>query len=311
MKKVVMLVAGVILGCIVGFFVFLLVQNYDRNNSVAIRVSVSLDKLDYDILAMLNVLEFGLEQEGKSVRGVAYKDDLYPLELDNVGTNVYVRSETVFFDKRFEKDERNVLLMHRFNNIFKEELVGFDDYLVTQKNAVNVDIARNNDTSFLEAGYVRHNILKGKYKLNVLYIYEVINNYFKAFLDSVGKGLSISGCDFAKLSLDERERLLSEAKVVVYELGKYAKDDEDYISFAVYDIISYGRPLITNFKANLRDKFKMDIKTFKDNDELIENTVNLLNMSNSARDGMALRAREVLYTQEPYNKGVIEKILKK
>lgn len=302
MKKILLFIVIVVLSAVIGGGAIKLKFDYEKEHAVAIRLSIPKEKLDYDILSMLNVLKFGMEQEGKFVQKIAFSDDLYPYELNNVGVDIWVRSENVFLDKRFEDDHRNILLLHRYNYIYKEELDGFYISFSTQKF--------EDDGLVFSGGYIKHNVLDNNYKYNVLYIYEEITTSFKVLFAEAEGVREISGNDFAKLSLEEREKLLSEARIVVYDKANYAKDDVNYVSFAVYDIISYGKPLITNFNANLENIFSGDVVTFKTDKELAENTLFLLKMSDKTRERKAMRAREKLFIQKQYNRDLIKKIIK-
>ncbi len=110
--------------------------------------------------------------------------------------------------------------------------------------------------------------------------------------------------------MDEQKRIdeLKKAKVIVYEMGKTDSDDESYIPYAVFDLISYGRPVITNRKLLLDMYFGDRIWLFDELNSMILTTEQALNSSDKIREKKAIQARNVLNDFFDINVPFIQKI---
>lgn len=261
---------------------------------VAFRIGNQRDVIDYDMLAAIRFLEYKFRQEGYKIAGYAYAGDMYPKELDAAGVNVFVRGFPNFYDLRMNPNSRNIYYMHRFAQFYAEELRNFDYYLSSQKKVLDAVDGRVR-VDLLPGGFVPHErLVPGKYVYDVLYIYEFYNPVYDAFIRRYNNPKTYSGARFAALSDEEREEELKKAKLVVYEMGSVGEDDEIYVPYAAYDIISYGRPLLTNRKPNLDWYFGGDVWLFDDVESMALATNQALNTADGVRERKAADARLIL-----------------
>lgn len=261
---------------------------------VAFRIGNQRDVIDYDMLAAIRFLEYKFRQEGYKIAGYAYAGDMYPKELDAAGVNVFVRGFPNFYDLRMNPNSRNIYYMHRFAQFYAEELRNFDYYLSSQKKVLDAVDGRVR-VDLLPGGFVPHGrLVPGKYAYDVLYIYEFYNPVYDAFIRRYNNPKTYSGARFAALSDEEREEELKKAKLVVYEMGPVGEDDEIYVPYAAYDIISYGRPLLTNRKPNLDWYFGGDVWLFDDVESMALATNQALNTADGVRERKAADARLIL-----------------
>ena len=261
---------------------------------VAFRIGNQRDVIDYDMLAAIRFLEYKFRQEGYKIAGYAYAGDMYPKELDAAGVNVFVRGFPNFYDLRMNPNSRNIYYMHRFAQFYAEELRNFDYYLSSQKKVLDAVDGRVR-VDLLPGGFVPHErLIPGTYAYDVLYIYEFYNPVYDAFIRRYNNPKTYSGARFAALSDEEREEELKKAKLVVYEMGPVGEDDEIYVPYAAYDIISYGRPLLTNRKPNLDWYFGGDVWLFDDVESMALATNQALNTADGIRERKAADARLIL-----------------
>lgn len=260
---------------------------------VVFRVSNSKAEMDYDFLAALAYLKYRFNQNGYRVLGTAYGGELYPKRFNQAQVNVYVRGFWPFYDLRRNDEAADVYYIHRIMEIYREEMQGYDYYLSSQKGldkavkeAVNLD--------FLESGAVPHEKLEPTYDKDVLYIYEYGNRAYEAFLRENLQAKVYSGRAFAALSEEGQKKELSSARLVVYEMGDAGADDKDYVPYAVYDVMSYGRPVLTNYKVPLEQMFYNDVHLFKKREDMKDVTLKALEMSDQEREQRAQAAREKL-----------------
>ena len=71
-------------------------------------------------------------------------------------------------------------------------------------------------------------------------------------------------------------------------MDKSPLDDANYVPYAVYDIISYGRPLMTNAPSTAG----IDIYYYTNDEELINKTINTLSEKDEVRENKAAQTRE-------------------
>ena len=276
------------LGCGVGY------RYLDDNKTVAIRIGQSQNLLDYDLMSSINFISYHLEKQGYKVSGVSYAGNLYPASLDKAKHNIFVRVFEPFFDVRFKKDTQNTFYVERFVKQYAEEFVGYNNYITSQKS-IQQQMSHLAKMHYLPSGAIPHLLLKPDYHNDVLCIYEWLNLEYAEFLKQHIPNFKIySGAKFARLSDKEREQELATAKLVVYLMEDGIKDDRDFVPFAVYDIISYGRPLLTNFKPSLAHEFNNNIFLFNNLNELILTTVKAVKTPSHIREEHAQIARKIL-----------------
>ena len=289
--------AVLLAGMVLGVF-FYRIQNY---KTVVFRVSNARSEMDYDFMAGLSYLKSRFEENGYKVLGTAYAGAPYPRCFDKAGVNVYVRGFWPFYDLRLNEEAVNVYYIHRIMEIIREEMQGYDYYLSSQQG-IDKAIKDRLKLDFLESGAVKHEALTPAYDKDVVYIYEYGNMAYEAFLKQHLKAKIYSGRAFAAMSYEEQKQELSSAKLVVYEMGEAGLDDKNYVPYAVYDIISYGRPVLTNYKKPLKKMFSDDIYLFDKRDKMVEMTAKAFAIGDDEREKKALAAREKLRLFENKNR---------
>lgn len=271
---------------------------YQPQKSVVLRVSMEQEKIDYDLLAGMNYMQYLFRQNGYKVYETKYPGNFYFNEADNADVNVFVRAYNPFLDIRLKKNAFNICYLHRFTDVHEVEFNGYDYYLSAQHTFINFFDKRRQMTYF-QGGAVPHEVLKPNYQYDVLYIYEYYAPEYENIVTQFNKHKLYGGMGFAALSEKERQDELARAKTVVYFSGFFRGDDTNYIPYAAYDIISYGRPLVTNLRASLVQKFGSDVYLFDTADDLGKVLIDALNESDNAREQKAQNARQkLLNTQE-------------
>lgn len=269
-------------------------QQYRLNHSVAIRIGMPENELDYDLKQSINFISYQIEKQGYNVVGKSYAGNLYPPHLNQAKINIFVRGFTPFYDVRISKDKTNIFYVERPTKLYQEEFVGYDAYWISQA------ILKKKLSSILNTLYIPSNaqprpLLNLNEEYDILYIYEAYNPQYTQFLkEKYPKHKIYGGTDFGNLPFLEQHQELSKAKLVVYEMLQDSHEDIDFIPFAVYDIIAYGRPCLTNFKPSLTQKFGSNIYLFNTPQEQAEKTFQILNMPNHIREQKAKDARASL-----------------
>jgi len=261
--------------------------------SVVLRVSMERDKVDYDLLSAMNYMQYLFKQNGYKVYETKYPGNFYFNEADNADVNVFVRAYNPFLDTRFNKDAFNMSYIHRFTNVHEVEFNGYDYYLSSQHSFINFFEGQRH-IAYFAGGAVPHKLLKPNYQYDVLYIYEYFAPEYENVVMQFNKHKLYGGIGFAALSEKERQDELAKAKTVVYFSGFFGGDDEDYIPYAAYDIISYGRPLITNLRKSLVQKFGSDVYLFDTADDFYKVLTDALKENDELREKRAQAARQKL-----------------
>lgn len=267
---------------------------HKKPQSVAFRIGNAQRYIDYDMLSAINFLKYKFQKAGFNILGTAYAGDLYPENLDDADINVFVRGFPIFFDLRLSDEKIDVFYLHRFSHLYVEELNQYDFYISSQQNLLNA-LRDKDNAHLLPFGAVPHKaLIPDNYDYDVLYIYEYFNQDFYNFIQSVHNPKVYSGSQFAQLTPQDRENELKKAKVIVYEMGGDNPDDPAYVPYAVFDIISYGRPLLTNDKLLLSTFFNDNVWLFKDNSSMFVSLSQALNSSDDIREKKARAARRIL-----------------
>jgi len=275
-------------GCGVG------IRRINNNKTVAIRVSQPQKLIDYDLMSSINFISYHLKKQGYTVLGTSYAGNLYPPSLNRAKHNIFVRAFEPFYDVRIEKNTQNIFYVERFVRQYKEEFVGYSGYLTSQRN-IQKEMFPAIKMHHLPSMAIPHPLLKPDYQYDVLYIYETLNPNYTAFLEQYIKNIKIyGGTAFANLTEPERQKELSKAKLVVYMVDNGIKDDSDFVPFAVYDIISYGRPILTNISPSLANDFNRNIFLITDLTDIANETLKALNTPPRIREERAKKARELL-----------------
>lgn len=282
----------------VGFFYGKYYQQVQR--TVVLRVSMEKAKVDYDLAAAMDYMRYIFHKNGYKVYETKYPGDFYFNEADDAKINVFVRGYKPFIDLRLKPSAFNVYFMHRFTDLYGVEFNGFDYFLYSQHNFMNYTEARGYALKgeYFAGGAVPHEILKPDYQYDVLYIYEYAAPEYEDIVYEYNNHKIYGGIAFAKLSKQEREQELARAKTVVYFSGFFNGDDENYIPYAVYDIISYGRPLVTNLRESLVQKFGDDVYLFDSADGFRNALNNALHEDDKKREEKALHARKKMFDND-------------
>lgn len=279
---------------VIGFVGGAGIRHINDNKTVAIRVSQPQEVIDYDLMSSINFISYQLKKQGYTVLGTSYAGDLYPPALNRAKHNIFVRAFEPFFDVRLRPDHQNIFYVERFTRQYKEEFVGYSGYLTSQRS-IQREMSPAIKMHYLPSLAVPHPLLTPDHQYDVLYIYETLNAEYTAFLEQYIKNAKIyGGAAFANLTEQERQEELSKAKLVVYIVDTGLKDDADFVPFAVYDIISYGRPILTNFNPSLANVFNNNIFLFNDLADIANETFKALNTPLRIREERARKARELL-----------------
>ena len=268
-----------------------------KKELVAFRVGVEEKYVDHDLDMALNVLKDKFEKAGYRVGKITFSGNLYPKELDGAKINVFVRGFLPFYDKRFIDDAVNVFYIHRADMLVKQEFDRFDYYLSSQNSTLKKFKNKDVIDYFAVDNIEREHLVGGEYNCDVLYVYEYVSRLYKQFLQASPKNKIISGSSFYLLSEEERKSLLKGCKVVVYGKGVYGIDDDEYIPYALYDIMSYGRPIVTNYNEKLKELYD-GIVMFEDEYDMVGATIKALEMSDEEREKKALEYKKILDEQE-------------
>ncbi|MCM1323824.1 MAG: hypothetical protein NC218_06650 [Acetobacter sp.] len=272
---------------------------------VVIRVGNVKAEMDYDLAAAIDYLAYKMEQNGATVLGITYSGELYPERFDEADVNVYVRGYIPFYDVRLDENSKNIYYMHRVQGFHKEELRGFDKYLFSQREVLS-QMEKEVAAAYLEGGAVPHSRLEPSYEYDILYIFEEDKNGFYHFISSQFKAKVLSGMEFAALTNEEKETVLSKAKLVVYNMmvseeNDVADYDDEYVAYAVYDIMSYGRPLVTNRRQGLEERFSGTMWLYNnDFNSQAMAVMQALSLADTVRENAAAAARKQLLGEGSY-----------
>lgn len=296
--KISYFLALIILLFAVGFFYGKYYQQVQK--TVVFRVSMEKDKVDYDLASAMDYMRYIFVKSGYKVYDTKYPGDFYFNEADNAKINVFVRGYKPFIDLRLKQSAFNVYFMHRFTDLYNMEFNGYDYFISSQHNFINFMKERGYlfKGGYFASGAVPHEALKPDYQYDVLYIYEYTASEHEDVISEFNNHKIYGGMAFAKLSKNEREQELAKAKTVVYLSGFFSGDDENYIPYAACDIISYGRPLVTNFRESLVKKFGNDVYFFDSADDLKNVLNSALSEDDKKREVKALNVRQKLLDNE-------------
>lgn len=296
LKRVMLIIGVIVFGVVTGFLSNEVFEK-TRGKSVSIYVGNPKELIDYDLQAAVNYLSYRLEQSGLQVRTVSYSGDLYSKQSGKSDINIFIRGFQPFYDVRFNEKAENIFYIHRRLDLYRSELEGFDKVLLSQKKDFD-GLSRVMTSVFFESGAVPHEQLSENYKHDVLYIYEAKDASFEEYIKKKYQSKVYSGIKYAELSKKDKELLLKQAKVVVYNMitNKYGVDyDEEFVPFAVYDIMSYGRPVVTNYRKKLFDEYSGLVLGFENNlEDKVKVLKKMLETSDKTRERMASLARNIL-----------------
>ena len=281
-----------------------LFSNWRISQTAVIRVGNERTMVDYDLQAAVNYLVYRLEQDGYTVVGTAYSGEMYPPKLNFAGLNVFVRGFLPFYDVRLNENGQNWFYLHRSGPFFKEELRHYDLYLFSQKNFYD-EVKDKLAAVYWEGRAVPHKRLEPQYEYDVLYIFEDDKDGFEQMLKNSLKAKTYGAMAFAALSEAERETALKQARVVMYQMmpEKDADYDVFYVPYAVYDIMSYGRPVVTNRRQKLEQNFSGKVWFYDDETESkVRALQEVLRLTDEEREQLAMIAREELKRWESEKK---------
>ena len=241
---------------------------YD-NNKVAIRVELPLKDVDYDLQASLNILKCKFEKEGKKVY-FSYAGDMYPKELNDAKINVFVRGYAPGLDKRIADNTHNIYFVHRFEQGYVEEFRNFDEYMSTNKDLVSASNRFGINMSYLEPEICKKDVDFSEEGNGILYIYEDYNMDVIYSIKRIGNVKVYDVISYNNLSEKEKLEELRNAKVVVFDAKFDIASASGGVAYAVYDILSYGKNVITDWNRDV-ERLQAEgkkVKGFKDYNEL-------------------------------------------
>ena len=274
-------------------------RDYRNTKTVVFRISTQRKNMGYDLQAAVNYLQYKLEKQGYSVLPWRYPGAFYHQKGDNAGINIFIRSNDYLYDTRMNKNATNIYYLHRFLQMYAEEMQNYDYYLSSQKSLYKA-LPNYDNIGYLESGAIPHKKLTPQYQYDVLYIGEEINMQYVAFLKQNYKFAYYTNNNFGALSQEQRENQLSKARLVVYDKKNTKSNDEDYTPYAVYDIISYGRPLLTNQISSLQEVVGTNIYYYQDINDMAYLTIQALAENDNQREAKAAKAREAVITDSNY-----------
>ena len=286
-----------ILALIIGLWGGVKWRDYKNTKSVVFRISTDKKMMDYDLQAAVNYLQYKLEKQGYTVLPWRYPGNFYHQTGDNAGINIFIRSNEFFYDTRMNSKAFNIYYLHRFLHIYAEEMQGYNYYLSSQKN-LHKALPNYPNIGYFGVGAVPHKKLTPQYQYDVLYISETTNKNYLQYLKENYKYKYYSSLKFGNLTESERKDMLSQARIVIYDMDKSPLDDADYSSYAVYDIISYGRPLITNLSKSLYKTFGTNIYYYQNDENMIIQTTHALTEKDNIREAKAAKAREAVISDD-------------
>lgn len=270
-KKYIFLVVVLVVVVVLGFCVGLKLSKHSGRTLdekvVAFRIGIREKLVDYDLKAMLSYLKCKYEKDGYEVKEFAYAGDLYPKRLDNAGVNLFVRGDFVPFDKRVNEKAHNIYFVQRFVGGYIEEFRNYDKYLSIQKTLVEAARANGVEVGYLEGGSCKNQNLATKDAKNIIYIYEEKNMDVIDRVSKIKNAKIFSTIDFAKLKEKEKIAELEKASVVVFDRDLQRFPDKKYVPYAVYELLSYGKKVITN--SHNGTKLPDGVMRFSDVNEMI------------------------------------------
>ena len=250
--KVALILCGILLlGLIVGYVWAVNTGKVLDNKKVAFRVELKKEDVDYDMKAMLSYLKCRYEKDGFKVADFAYAGDLYPKRLDNAGINVFVRGLAISLDKRINEDAYNIYLTSKFVGGHIEEFRNFDEYMTVQKGLMEAGKSAGLEMTYLEQGVCDIKKIDRNKATNIVYIFERNSAELSGVVSNFSNLEKYNAIEFAKLSEEEKEEVFKRAKVVIYIVENDFIMDGHYLGFAIYDVLSYGVPVITNRQSSV------------------------------------------------------------
>lgn len=259
-----------------------------KQKNVAIRINLRKQLVDYNMFSAIEYLKFHYIKKGYKVHTL-FGGNLYNPVADAAEINVFIRGNGPFLDARINKDAKNLYFVLNSEHIFPEELNNFDEYLVNSNEFLSgLKVFKTDDIKLL-FGSAYHELLAPEYEYDVLFISDSPNSKSTQYINLQYKFKAYTGTDFAQLSDKEKENELCHARLVIYEANPYTF--ENNVGYAVLNIISYGRPVLTDYSQILKSTFKDDVETFESFKEMSEKIDMLLNEDTSVLEEKAKRAR--------------------
>ena len=264
----------------------------------AIRINLSRKLADYNMYAAIEYFKDKLYKKGYET-DILFGGELYNFVADDADINVFIRGSGPFLDARMNNKAKNLYFALKSDHVFPEEFNNYDGYLVNSQEFLEGLKAIKNNSAKLVFGSAMHEELTTFDEYDILFISDtdkidasnyINNNYsFKAY----------TGMEFVALNRQERENLLAQARLVVYMPNPYTFNNN--IPYAVLDIVSYGRPVLTAYTKILYNTFGNSIEMYNTVNEMKTKTAELLSQNALTLKDKAKRARKILIEITEHN----------
>lgn len=264
----------------------------------AIRINLRRKLADYNMYAAIEYFKDKLYKKGYET-DILFGGELYNFVADDADINVFIRGNGPFLDARMNNKAKNLFFTLKSELVFPEEFNNYDGYLVNSQEFLEGLKAIKNNSAKLVFGSAMHEELTTFDEYDILFISDtdkidvsnyINNNYsFKAY----------TGMEFVELNRQERENLLAQARLVVYMPNPYTFNNN--IPYAVLDIVSYGRPVLTAYTKILYKTFGNSIEMYNTVNEMKTKTAELLSQNALTLKDKAKRARKILIEITEHN----------
>lgn len=259
--------------------------------NVTFRINLRKQDVDFNMYSAVDYLKQRFVEKGYEVN-VLFGGNLYNPVADKADINVFIRGNSPFLDARINKKAKNLYFVLNPEQMFQVELNNFDKYLVNSHEFSMHLKALHYDNVKLVFGSASHDLLKPSDEYDVLLISDADDTSLAQNLDADYTLKAYTGKDFVKLGSKKAEEELAKARLVIYEPNPFTFHNN--VPYAVLNIVSYGRPVLTYYAKIIEDYFGDDIETFKDIYEMREKIDKLLYEDALKREERAQKARQKL-----------------
>ena len=258
--------------------------------NVTFRINSRKQLIDYRTFSSIEYLKYKFGEKGYQAT-VLFGGNLYNPIADEADINVFVRGEGPFLDARMNKKAKNLFFINS-EHLYPEEMNNFDGYLTISNEFLDSFKVFKKDDVKLVFGSAPHRLLQPSYLYDVLFISDDDQTLTPEYIPSAYQIQTYSGKEFVKLSSAQKESELSKARLVIYETSP--SHSKISVPYAVLNIISYGRPVLTNEAKILKSYFLGEVETYWGYDDMINKIEKLLNEDVSKLEERAQRARQKL-----------------
>ena len=265
-----------------------IIRSFRKN--VTFRINLREQLVDYNIFSIIEYLKYKFNEKGYEAT-VLFGGNLYDPIADEADINVFVRGEGPFLDARMNKKAKNLFFINS-EHLYPEEMNNFDGYLTISNEFLDSFKVFKKDDVKLVFGSAPHRLLQPSYLYDVLFISDDDQTLTPEYIPSAYQIQTYSGKEFVKLSGAQKESELSKARLVIYETSP--SHSKISVPYAVLNIISYGRPVLTNEAKILKSYFLGEVETYWGYDDMINKIEKLLDENSTLLEQKAQKARQKL-----------------